>query len=397
VFEHMFDLHLSMPPASLKRHAIAVARASARAEHEKWATVLELHEHMVADIESDTTSIFRRTAINAAALEIAQLLRISEQQVWRIVEQAERLRDRAPRIWAAFGEGRFDAQKASTLAAAVERCAEPETVAALEEPAVDYAAKHTNAELRRWVDKLIDRLEHIEREQADVERDKRFVDVRHARNGMSEVTAWIPTPAAVAIRKRLRAAARELDDTRTRAQKEADVFCSWLTNATGTECDITAEIAVLVEAKALAGVTDVPAHVLDIDDDVPIPTAWVFELAEAQSTLWTRLLTDDLGHVLDVTRIGYQPPESLRRAVRWRDRRCRVSGCSKPAESTDLDHRVPFDDGGATSGSNLWCLCRRHHAIKGHGLMPPDAYDPPEVHLVRLPTPPLLIDYVPAA
>jgi len=386
-----------MTSSSLEHRAADAARACARAEFEKWSAVLDLREQMVDEIEADATAMFRCTAINAVCLEIAQLLKISEQQVWHIAEQSRRLRDRAPRVWAAFADGLFDAQKAATISAAIERCAETETVGAFELPAIEYASDHTNAELKRWLNKLIDRLEPPDQDEADAQRAKRSVVFDGTHLGMSQILAYVPTPAAVAIRQRLRAAARAIDDDRTQQQKEADLLCSWLTNATGTECDITAEIAVLVEAKALAGVTDAPAHVLDIDGDVPIPTNWVFELAACESTLWTRLLTDAFGHVLDVTRIGYQPPESLRQAVQWRDRRCRVSGCNKPAEATDLDHRIPFDRGGPTNGSNLWCLCRRHHGMKGHDLLSKDAYDPPEVHLVRLPRPPIRVDYIPAA
>lgn len=401
VFEHLFDYTGSMFPANLPlaAHVVGAARTRAQAEHAEWEAVLDLRESLIARLDVDTslTPMYRRMAINEVALEIAQLLHISEQQVWRIVEQGGRLRDRAPAVWSAFAAGSIGVQKASTISVAIERCRQPETVAALESGAVDYATTHTNSELRRWINKLIDRLEPLDVSEADAERAKRNVELRHTFHGMSEVVAYVPTPAAVAIHSRLRKAAKTIDDDRTQPQKQADLFCAWLTNATGTECDITAEIAVVVEAEALAGVTDAPAHVLDTDDDLAVPVPWVFELAAAESTLWTRLITDPYSRVLDVTHLGYQPPAVLRKAVQWRDRTCRVSGCSRRAELTDLDHRRPYHTGGATSGRNLQCLCRRHHGMKGHGLLTDDAYAPPEYQLVRLPRPPIKVDYIPAA
>lgn len=381
-----------IPRASLADAAAACARA----EFVKWNAVLAHREAEVAalDLDSSLTSMYRRMAVNAIALRIAQTLHISEQQVWRIVEQGGRLRNLLPSVWTAFAEGTIDAQKASVLAVAVERTKLSESRRALDDVAVTYAASHTPAELRRWVDRLIDRLEPTDVDEAEAERARRHVRTDPTHHGMSFLSAYIPTIAAKAISNRLAAAAKaQPDEGRTRDQKQADLFCSWLTNATGTECDIRAEIAVVVEAAALAGVTDTAALV---DGDAPMPPAWVFGLAESGSTLWTRLLTDPAGHVLDVTHLGYQPPQSLRRAAEWRDMICRVKGCMRKAVDCDLDHDVPFEADGPTSGPNLRSLCRRHHGIKGHGLMPADAYAPPEVHLVRLPSPHLSFDYVAA-
>jgi hypothetical protein len=57
----------------------------------------------------------------------------------------------------------------------------------------------------------------------------------------------------------------------------------------------------------------------------------------------------------------------LDRYVRWRDRTCQFPGCNRPAEFTDLDHRIPFAAGGRTTAANLWCLCRHHHRLKHEG------------------------------
>jgi hypothetical protein len=373
------------------------ATACAQAEFIKWHAVLAHRDEQIAVLDRDDslTSMYRRMAVNAIALKIAQTLHISEQQVWRVVEQGGRLRDHLPSAWAAFADGAVDAQKASVLAVAIDRVKLPRSRQSLDDVVVAYAASHTPAELRRWVDRLIDRLEPTNLDEAEAERARRHVAVAHTHHGMSWISAFVPTVAARAIVSRLRRGAAELpDDGRTREQKQADLFSSWLTNATGTECDFRAEVAVVIEAAALAGLTDTAALV---DGDAPIPPQWVRELAESESTVWTRLLTDPAGHVLDVTHLGYQPPQALRRAVTWRDMFCRVSGCQRKAADCDLDHDQPFDTGGPTSGINLRALCRRHHGMKGHGLLPPDAYDPPEVHLIRLPSPDLIVEYVDAA
>jgi hypothetical protein len=50
--------------------------------------------------------------------------------------------------------------------------------------------------------------------------------------------------------------------------------------------------------------------------------------------------------------------------VRCRDLTCRWPGCDQPAFDCDLDHTVPYADGGPTHASNLKCYCRTHHLAK---------------------------------
>jgi hypothetical protein len=63
----------------------------------------------------------------------------------------------------------------------------------------------------------------------------------------------------------------------------------------------------------------------------------------------------------------YTPSPALDRHVRLRDRSCQFPGCNRPAEFTDVDHRIAFAAGGRTTAANLWCLCRHHHRLKHEG------------------------------
>ncbi len=40
--------------------------------------------------------------------------------------------------------------------------------------------------------------------------------------------------------------------------------------------------------------------------------------------------------------------------------------CTRPAEACDLDHVIPYAEGGTTSSDNIATLCRRHHRLKTH-------------------------------
>jgi Domain of unknown function (DUF222) len=61
---------------------------------------------------------------------------------------------------------------------------------------------------------------------------------------------------------------------------------------------------------------------------------------------------------------GYHPSRKLQHLVRARSATCTAPGCTRPAAACDLDHTVPWDQGGLTCECGLAPLCRRHHRSK---------------------------------
>jgi Domain of unknown function (DUF222) len=61
---------------------------------------------------------------------------------------------------------------------------------------------------------------------------------------------------------------------------------------------------------------------------------------------------------------GYHPSRALQHLIRARNGRCTAPGCSRPAARCDLDHTVPWDQGGITCECDLAPLCRHHHRCK---------------------------------
>jgi hypothetical protein len=62
--------------------------------------------------------------------------------------------------------------------------------------------------------------------------------------------------------------------------------------------------------------------------------------------------------------LSYRPPPRIREFVAARDVTCRFGPCGQPAWRADLDHTVPWQDGGPTCRCNLGGTCRRHHQVK---------------------------------
>jgi hypothetical protein len=61
---------------------------------------------------------------------------------------------------------------------------------------------------------------------------------------------------------------------------------------------------------------------------------------------------------------AYRPPSRLREFVAARDGTCRSPTCGQPAWRGDLDHTVPWQNGGRTCRCNLGGICRTHHKVK---------------------------------
>ncbi|HEX2322537.1 MAG TPA: HNH endonuclease signature motif containing protein [Streptosporangiaceae bacterium] len=61
---------------------------------------------------------------------------------------------------------------------------------------------------------------------------------------------------------------------------------------------------------------------------------------------------------------GYQPPNAICDLVKARHRTCAFPGCRRPAVRCDVDHTIPYGQGGRTCPCNLAPLCRQHHQVK---------------------------------
>ncbi|GAB3087704.1 HNH endonuclease signature motif containing protein [Corynebacterium aquatimens] len=72
----------------------------------------------------------------------------------------------------------------------------------------------------------------------------------------------------------------------------------------------------------------------------------------------------DLDGVSHAELEGYVPSAAMKAYCNARDRYCVWPGCWRQAKDCQLDHRVPFDEGGATTPGNLYTLCQHHHNIK---------------------------------
>ncbi len=304
-------------------------------------------------------------------LEIGQAMGFSEGQVKGMLFDARTVRDRAPLTWQRFQAGDFSFHVVGTIAAAINKLTQPESVTELDLKVGDYAACHHNAEVRAWLRRFIVRVEaDATNARAEAERERRFVMFDHGDDGMSKIIASIPSVAAAAIERRLHKDARKLPkDGRTLVQKEADLLAYLLTSNEQTgEPAVNAEIAVVVDADVLAGART--GFGLSPDGAWVVPAEWIDELAQTGNTFWYRMVREPVTKdILTIDYRGRYAPDTLKTALFFLYGTCATPGCTTPAWKCEFDHIVPWPEG-KTTASNIQPKSKAHHGQKGHGLVP---------------------------
>lgn len=86
---------------------------------------------------------------------------------------------------------------------------------------------------------------------------------------------------------------------------------------------------------------------------------------EAKPGSWAKVV--HLDHYANKVEKTYRPSEGLTNYVRARDGHCRMPGCRVPADQCQIDHIIPWGEGGLTVAWNLQCLCQHHHNGKTDG------------------------------
>ena len=336
-------------------------------------------------------------AARAPVAEIATSYRLSEAHAGALVEESRLLVNELPAVLAALKSGVCASEHARVVTAEV--VAVPaESRTRFDEEAAVLAATCTPPQLRRRLRALRERL-HPEtlRERHRRCREDRAVWIDGELDGMATLHLHVPAQDAFGAYDRIDRAARSVQaasgggaepDGRLLRQIRADVATALLlegetspapepagsaaqsTSPTGSASPrartavprgIRAVVAVTVPVLTLLGRSDEPAV---LDGYGPIDAETARELAAGAPSL-TRILTEPhTGATLAVGRTSYRPPAELRRALAHRDGTCRFPGCLRTARTSELDHTVPWQHGGATDATNLAHLCAAHHRLR---------------------------------
>jgi hypothetical protein len=185
--------------------------------------------------------------------------------------------------------------------------------------------------------------------------------------GVTSMWAVLPEEQAAAIEVVIRklAGTSTTEDERGADQRRADALVQLMLSPSGEQLHgdqpLRPAVNVCVALSTLLGLDDEPGELAGVG---PIPAALARRLAADPTGTWRRLVTDPAGRLIDYGRRVYQPPPALADHIVARDRTCRFPGCTRASESSEIDHRIAWADGGRTNEANLHALCPRHHHLK---------------------------------
>ncbi len=340
----------------------------AQMEAETAALMLEFSDLRRTEAQRHGDPRVRDLEASFAADELGVVLHQPTRTVQVRLAEVRRVRNLMPQTWAAHVAGRIDGFRVHLIASATAKLTTAENLIHLDAIIGDYASTHTTSQLKSKLNRFVARWETSDAAVKE-ERSKRSVWVNHQDDGMSFLTAYLPTPDAIMIDAMLTDRAKAGSDDRTLDQRRADLFVEQLRGTTdGQSTSNRAVIGITVPVTSLAGLNDLPGE--SFDGTFALPAQMVRELTAEPGTLWFRILTDPLGRILDTTEPRPFPSDALRTAIQARDGTCRFATCSRPVTECDLDHKIPRPDG-PTHSDNLRGLCRRHHNIKTHNIAEP--------------------------
>jgi Domain of unknown function (DUF222)/HNH endonuclease len=378
----------------------------------------------VAGTEPDGDKGLYSTVDDPQREEIATTLNVAPVTAQSRIDVARVLTQHLPATCTALANGEISSAQATVIAkesaSLLRRGIDPDQLKYLESTAIAYAEFHTPAQVTNKVRSIVAKMEPVEFEVAVAQAaEGRRVTFTPQPHGMAQIMALLPAVEAqtvwLAIDKLARANKEKglsLDShsqssgIRTGAKSflNSELGSGSTTDST-TDSDSLAKLismgiepltldqlradalATIAESFLAASADENLAHgrpvTLNLTLDLPtflglnenpgvlagygeIPASAARLLAK--DAKWRRFITDPVtGNLLDYGRLTYQPPQPLVDFIVARDRRCRFPGCRQPARVCDIDHAIPWEEGGKTSKENLGLLCRRHHRMKTHG------------------------------
>jgi hypothetical protein len=289
--------------------------------------------------------------------EVAVELGMNPQTAAMQISQAYDLVTRLPATTAALEAGDIDYVRAKAMTDLTEVLTEAQALR-VEQKVLAYGRRVNPSRFRQSI-----RHHVIAADPAAAERRRRTaratrdVTGRDLPDSMSQLAITLEPHEAQAAYDRINTLANNAKTPeRTLAQCRADVFMDLVLGKAFERTPV--QVNVMVPLTTLMGLNRHPGEISGFG---PITAEYARELA--RDAAWRRVITDEHGHVLEVSRRRLASP-ALARHIRLRDRTCRQPGCGRPADKAEIDHTIRYNDGGATSPDNTSALCRKHNLMR---------------------------------
>ena len=350
----------------------AAGRFENRAAAAQLVAVGELFGYRLSRCsETEEWAIDTEEAVTA---EVAAALRISQAAAGSRLRYARAMRERLPKVGEVFQAGDVDYRTFQTIVYRTDLITDAEVLTRVDETLAVNVVRWpsmTQSRLGAQIDKIVARADaDAVRRRRNQQADRKVWFGPSDECGVSEFGGTLLSLDAHALDQRLDALASTVcgHDPRTREQRRADAMGALVAKADRLACrceradcpaaNRPAASPVLIHVLAEPAVLDGAGLASEVGADGLISPELVAELAKSAKLV-------PLIHPGDAPpEAGYTPSTALAEFVRCRDLTCRWVGCDVPAWACDLDHTIPFGQGGPTHASNLKCYCRTHHLVK---------------------------------
>jgi hypothetical protein len=344
---------------------IVVLRAHQRlASHYAAQVLRDMAEVSAAFVAEDGLNV--ESADEYAAAEIRAALRLTRRSADAELSFALDLQRRLPQVFESLAAGHIDVRRAKvfdryTIDLPIA------TARTIIEAVLPDAPNLTTGQLGARLDRLRMKVEpDAAKERYELAVSERRVVIEPIPSGTANLYAFdLPPDRASALMKRLNRAARSLrndGDKRSMDQLRTDVFLDLCTGGpAGSQSEGTVDI--FVDLETLLALNDDPGELAGYG---PVIADITRKVAERQiDGTWRCTITDpDTGRPLSTGTTRRRPTAAQHREVVARNRTCIFPGCRMPSRDCDLDHRIPWAEGGTTRTDDLGPLCRHDHGIR---------------------------------
>ncbi|MGV0046445.1 HNH endonuclease signature motif containing protein [Mycobacterium colombiense] len=374
MFEWWYASRETSESAALLDRAREAGCAEARAAAERLVAAGELL--VLRCRESGERADWSADAWEAVAAQLGAALGCSVAMGHSYLRYAMAMRDRLPQVREAFRAGRIDYRAFQTIVFRTDLITDAEVLARVDARLAVLLSRRpslTRGGLAAAVDRVVALVDGDAVRRAKDALGDRYVDVLADGSGMAYVTGSVLGADGRALDRRLEALAATVCDAdpRTVTQRRADALGALAAGGSRLVCgcgraDCAAGapsagkprsnvvIHVIAEQASVEGRGSAPAVSAGVEGLIPAEV--VAELAKSARLVPVAAPTG--------AETRYTPSAKLADFVRCRDLTCRAPGCDRPATDCDLDHTIPYADGGPTHASNLKALCRVHHLMK---------------------------------
>ncbi len=352
----------------------AAARLENQSAARRLAAIGKLFESR--RVEREETKDWAIDSWAAVGAEVAAKLRISVSMANSYIYYARAMNERLPKVAEVFAEGEIDFRTFQTIVYRTDLIKDEDSLAVVDAQVAERARRWpsmTQGRLSALVDRIVARVDRDAVRQKRKMNNDREVEIWDLEAGMSGMAGSLFTADAKLLDQRLDALADSVcpADPRTREQRRADALGALAAGLERLSCRCDSDdcaaggrvpnasnvvIHIVADQATVEGRAETPGHMVETNELIPAEL-----IAELAREARLRPLFDPAGAPPEP---GYRPSQKLADFVRCRDLTCRAPGCDVPAIDCDIDHTIPFSEGGLTHASNLKCYCRTHHLLK---------------------------------